>query len=299
MNNYILGIILAFFGPIMHGWANIIDNYFTNKIFKKLEVLVFISQIFGLLLLPIVCFIDLPHLVSIQALIILFIIALIEILYLFPYYYSLRHADTSVVAALFSVGKLFVPLFAFLFIHEQLSSYQYIGFFILTLSSIILSVDFKKMSLNKAFAAMLGVSMMLAAQSILLKYVYESGVGWGSSVFWMNLFQFIIASSFLLNPKNFNELSVSVTKIKSVGKLFLLTEILSWGGTLSGYYALYFIPVSISKGIGSTQPVFVLIYAFLFMKFAPKLFKEYLGKDGVMKKIALFILTIIGVILIK
>lgn len=299
MNNYFWGIVLAFLGPIMHGWANIIDNYFTNKIFKKLEVLVFISQIFGLLLLPIVCWIDLPHLVSIKSLAILFVIALIDIFYLFPYYYSLRHADTSVVAALFSVGKLFVPLFAFLFIHEQLSSHQYIGFFILTLSSIILSVDFKKMTLNKAFAAMLGVSMMLAAQSVLLKYVYESGVGWGSSVLWMNLFQFIIASSFLLNPKNFQELSVSVTKIKSVGKLFLLSEILSWGGTLSGYYALYFIPVSVSKGIGSTQPVFVLIYAFLFMKFAPKLFKEYLGKDGVVKKIVLFVLTIIGVILIK
>jgi drug/metabolite transporter (DMT)-like permease len=160
-------------------------------------------------------------------------------------------------------------------------------------------MDFEEMKLSKAFVAMLLVSMMLAAQSILLKYVYQSGVGWGSSVLWMNLFQFFIALVFCLPPKNFQDLFVSITKIKSVGKLFFLSEILSWGGTLSGYYALSFIPVSISKAIGSTQPVFVLMYALLFIKIAPKMFKEYLGKDGVVKKIALFIFTIIGVILMK
>ncbi len=51
MSDYLIGIILSFCGPIMHAWANIIDNYFTNKIFKRLEVLIAISQFFGLLLL--------------------------------------------------------------------------------------------------------------------------------------------------------------------------------------------------------------------------------------------------------
>lgn len=295
MNNYFIGILVAFIEPILHAWANIIDNYFSNKLFQKIEPLIFFSSIVGLCILPIIILIDPPHFLSLKFAIIIFAISLIEVLYLFPYYYSLRHADTSVVAALFSLGKLFVPLFAYLLINEKLSSHQYVGFLILTLSGIILSVDFKKMTLNKAFILMAIVSVLLAIQSVLLKYVYQAGMSWGSSIFWMTLFQFLIASCLFFQPKNFNELSSSIAKIRSAGKLLLLMELLSYGGTLGSSYALYLIPVSIAKGVASTQPVFVLIYALLFAKFAPKLFKEYLGKDGIIKKIILFILTIIGV----
>lgn len=289
---------MAFFEPVLHAWANIIDSHFTNKIFQRIEPLILLSEIFGLCILPIIFFIDPPHFVTTKLAIIIFVISLIEILYLYPYYYSLRHADTSVVAALFSLGKLFIPLFAFLLVHEKLFLHQYVGFLILVLSGIILSVNFKKMSLNKAFFAMLGVSVLLALQSVLLKFIYQAGVSWGSSIFWMTLFQFFIALCLFLNPKNSAGLFFSIKQIKSVGRLFLLMEFLSWVGTLGSYYVLYLIPVSIAKGISSTQPIFVLLYALIFARFFPNIFKEYLGKDGVIKKIILFILTIIGVWLI-
>lgn len=80
--------------------------------------------------------------------------------------------------------------------------------------------------------------------------------------------------------------------------LFIFMELLSWGGTLGSSYAIYAIPVSVGKGISSTQPIFVLIYALIFSKFRPHLFREYLGKEGVIKKAVLFILTIFGVVLI-
>ena len=299
MSSYFVGILVAFIEPILHAWANIIDNYLSNKIFKRIEPLIFFSSIVGLCILPIVILIDPPRLVSLHLAIIIFVISFIEVLYLFPYYYALRHADTSVVAALFSLGKLFIPLFAFLFINEKLSLYQYIGFFILILSGIILSVDFKKMTLNKAFLLMLSVSVLLSTQSVLLKYVYQAGMSWGSSVFWMTIFQFLITSSLFLKPDNFKELFLSVTKIKSTIKLLTLMEVLSYVGTLGSSYALYLIPVSVAKGVSSTQPVFVLVYALIFARFAPNIFKEYLGKDGILKKIGLFILTIIGVVLIS
>lgn len=299
MNNYLVGIILAFFGPMLHAWSNIIDNHFSNKIFKRLEPMIFFSQVVGLFFLPIIIFFDPPHFISIKAAGIILIIALIEVFYLFPYYYSLRHTDTSVVASLFSLGKLFIPLSAFLFINEKLSVNQYLGFFVLTLSSVILSVDFKKRKLNRAFVLMFIVSILLSIESVLLKYLYQAGMSWGSSIFWLTTFQFLIGSCFFLNPKNVKELPTAFRNIKSVGKLFLLTEILSWIGVLTANYALYLIPVSVAKGISSTQPVFVLIYALLFAKFSPSMFKEYLGKDGVYKKVILFILTIIGVWLIS
>ncbi len=290
---------MAFIGPMLHAWSNIIDNHFSNKIFKRLEPVIFFSQVVGLCILPIIILIDPPHFISIRAAGIILIIALIEVFYLFPYYYSLRHTDTSVVASLFSLGKLFIPLSAFLFINEKLSVNQYLGFFVLTLSSVILSVDFKKRKLNRAFILMFIVSILLSVESVLLKYLYQTGMGWGSSIFWLATFQFLISACFFLNKKNINELPSALKNIKSVCRLFLLTEILSWVGVLTANYALYLIPVSVAKGISSTQPVFVLIYALLFAGFAPNMFKEYLGKDGILKKVILFILTIIGVWLIS
>lgn len=299
MSTYIIGILAAFTSPILHAWANILDNHLSNKLFAKIEPLIFFSSIIGMCILPIIIFISPPHFISIKFAGIIFIVSLIEVVYLFPYYYALRHADTSIVASLFSLGKLFVPILAYLFISEKLSLHQYIGFFILTLSGIILSIDFKKMALNKAFVLMSVVSIILAVQSILLKYVYEAGMGYGTSIFWMTLFQFFIAFCLIIKPGNFRELLKSKNQIRSAGKLLLLMEVLSYVGSLGSYYALFLIPVTIAKGIGSTQPLFVLIYALIFSKFYPNFFREYLGKDGVLKKVTLFVLTIVGMLLIS
>lgn len=293
-----IGILSAFAEPVLHAWANILDNYFSNKLFERLVPLVFLSTLAGVLFLPVIFFLDPPSFVSLKSGAFLFVISIIEILYLYPYYWSLRHADTSIVAPLFSLGKIFVPLFAFLFIGERLNGLQYVGFFILTLSSVVLVFDVQKMRLNKAFILMLFVSVILAIQSILLKYVYMQGVGWGSSVLWMTLFQLLIAGLCMLSPKNLAGIKSSMRTVMPVAFLFIFMELLSWGGTLGSSYAIYTIPVSVGKGISSTQPIFVLIYALIFSKFRPHLFREYLGKGGVIKKAVLFILTIFGVVLI-
>ena len=102
----------------------------------------------------------------------------------------------------------------------------------------------------------------------------------------------------LIGKKNLLEIKNSIYKIRSFLPLLILMEIFSWVGTLGSSYSIYLIPVSVGKGISSTQPIFVLIFALLFSKLRPKFFNEYLGKDGVIKKVILFTLTIFGVLLI-
>jgi drug/metabolite transporter (DMT)-like permease len=210
----------------------------------------------------------------------------------------MRHADTSVVASLFSLGKIFVPLFAFFFVGERLPGLQYLGFLILTVTSILITLDFKKMRLNRAFMLMLVVSTILSLQSVLLKYVYDQGVGYGTSIVWMALFQFFISGVLMISPQNWTEIRGSVDRLKSVFTFVIGMELLSWAGTLGSYYALYLIPVSIAKGIASTQPIFVLVYALLFAKLWPNVFKEYLGRKDVIKKVILFIVMILGIMLV-
>lgn len=55
-------------------------------------------------------------------------VSFISVFYLFPYYAALRETDTSVVAALFSLERVFVPLWAYLIVGEVVKPSQYVGF---------------------------------------------------------------------------------------------------------------------------------------------------------------------------
>lgn len=298
MSTYFIGIISAFAEPSLHGWANILDNYLSNKLFNRLTPLVFFSACVGVVILPIIFILDHPEWISLRFATILFVISLVEVFYLFPYYWALRKADTSVVTSLFSLGKMFVPLLAFLFLGERLTGTQYAGFFIITMASITLTLDSKKIRFNKALVLMFAVSLLLAAQSILLKYAYDLGMSWGTSVVWMTAFQFMIAASLLLWRRKDSGTEGVAGKFRANWKFMFGAELLTWVGILAGSYALYLIPVSIVKGIGESQPIFVLIYALLFSRVWPGVFKERLDKNEIVKKAVSFAFVIAGVLMV-
>ena len=298
MPYYFIGVIVALACALLHAGANILDSYFSNKIFNRLATLIFISNIIGFIFLPFILFFNHPHYLALPILGIIFIIATIEILYQYPYYWSLRHTDTSIVTSLFSLGKILTPLLAFLIVGEHLSWYQYAGFFLIILSSSLLTFDLKKLRFNRAFLLMLLVSIILSVQAVLYKYVFDAGAGYGSVLLWVYLFGFVISSGSMFIPQNFNDFRTSSRKVKEYGFMFTITQLLSWGGEVAGTYALFLLPVSIYKGITSTQSIFVLVIALVFARKAPHLFREYLGKEGILKKVALFLMMIVGTVFV-
>lgn len=293
-----LWVLTAFIEPACHAWANILDSYLANKLFNRLTPLIFISSALGLLVVPIIWIFDPPSLISLNVVLILFVASIIDFSYLYLYYLALRHTDTSVVTSLFSLGLIFLPILAFFLIGEKLALSQYFGFFIITIASIALTFDVKKIKINPAFFLMIFVAVILSAQSVLLKYAYQHGVGWGTSIIWLTLFRFFTSGALVLFPKNHPEIRGSIQKIKSAWKIFVGMEALSWAGNLGYSYTLYLIPLSIARGIASTQPIFVLIYALIFAKIWPNIFHEYLTKSSVAKKVILFLLTITGIFLV-
>src|SRR5206468_147478 len=102
-------------------------------------------------------------------------IALIEVVYQFPYYWSFRKTDTSIVTSLFSFGKILVPFLAFFVVKERLSVHQYIAYFGITVCATLLAFDPKKFRLNRAAWLMLGVSAILSVQTVLYKYAFDQG----------------------------------------------------------------------------------------------------------------------------
>lgn len=299
MNPYITGILLAFVSPILHGWANIIDSDFSNKIFKRLACVIFFSELVGLVFLPIVIIISPPTFVhSITIFAILLACALIEVFYLFPYYWAFRDADTSIVTSLFSLDKLFVPILAYFMVGERLSTLQYLGLAIIVIASISLNLDFKKHKINHAFYLMLGVAIMLAIESVLFKYIFEHGVSWGTAFVWVSGLQFAVAFILLLFPKNRADFKEARRKMNQIGYLFFLEELLSWGGEAASTAAISLIPVSVEQGISASQPVFVLVYALIFARKFPKFFKEFTDKHALIEKSVFFVLIILGTLLV-
>ena len=299
MPAYAKGIVVAFVEPLFHAGCNVVDHFLSNKVFPRLTTLVFFGSLTTLALTSVtVFFFDPPHALSPQLLLFAFLIACIEVAWLFPYYWSLGEIDTSVVASLFSLGKIVLPLLAFFFLGERLHALQYAGFFLIIFASVALSFDRTKLRLNRAFYLMFAVSIVLAGEAILLKYTFTHGAGWGSVIFTVALFEVLIMSLLLVLTGAVRNLGDDIKKAREVGWMFAANEFFGWAGNAGNSLALTLLPVTISQAITSTQPLFVLLYAYLFKHKRPDFFREQIGAGDIKKKIILFGLTTVGILLV-
>ena len=64
MPSYLIGILAAFVEPAAHGWANILDRYFSGEVFHRRVVLITMSAVVGVCLLPLIWFFSPPTLIS-------------------------------------------------------------------------------------------------------------------------------------------------------------------------------------------------------------------------------------------
>lgn len=289
---------IALLNPIFHAWSNVIDTYLTNRLVRSVWGLGFFAGIFAVLFLPIVVLIQRPDVPPMHLLPYFFVVGLIEIFYLFPYYKALQEEDTSIVASLFSLGKFFVPVFSYFAVGEVLRPAQYIGFFILVTSSMLLSVNrAEKIHLNKAFFYMLFSGFLLAIEAVVYKYVLES-VSWSTAVVTTSTFSFVIVMSFLCIPYIRRSIFDQVRQIGGIWPLFTLNELIGFSGNIVSPYILTLVPVTLAKSVEGFQPFFVLVYAIIFRRWLPGVFKESIDRRVIVKKIILFGCMVGGVVLV-
>ena len=287
-------VLIAFLTPLLHALSCIVDAHFSNNIFKKVPSLVFYATISNIIIIPFLFFFGTPIIPPLEILAILFIISLIEVCYQIPYYHALRNIDTSIVVALFSLGKIAVPVLAYFIVNEKLTLIQYCGFGIILLSIFLLNFDIKKLKINIAFFLMLVVSLLLSLSSVLSKYSLQS-VDFVTVLFWGSLFATSISLSLLFLPQYRTDIISSFPQYKKRIKLFLSNEILNQGGTLAGTIALAHLPVLAVKSIGSSQSIFTLLLGFVLYKIFGNRFKENLTRQEVIKKLISFTAIIIGI----
>ncbi len=294
-------ILFAFLAPALYAIAEIFDEYLSNRGFKNISSLIFFACLPNFLFVPVIFLIERPTMPSFHLLLPLIGVALTNLLYLYPYYKSLKIEDTSVVSAFFSFGKIIIPVFAFAFIGEILELREYIGIGIIIFGNVFLAFHTtkKKVKLSKAFYLIIFASTLLAIEGILFKYMFEQGMSWSTAIGGQLIISCFLGCSVLLLFKKSRKhiLEDRANFIKNAG-FFFTEELFTFLALAAEVYAISLAPVSLVKGIGMAIPIFVLTYTVAVKRFNPKAFHENTHQGAVVKKIFIFGLIIVGLVLI-
>lgn len=292
-------IFAALLEPIFHGGANVLDEYFTNKFFKNPVTLIFFSSLINILFLPIIMLVQRPEMPSGTAMFWFAVIGAIDIAYLYPYLKALQVEETSVVTSLFSLEKLFIPALAFIFVQESLTMTQYLGFAIIILSDLALAahthgrVRFDR----RAFLYMTICSFLIASQLVIYKFTFETE-RWSTAFVWGTLWTFALTLPAVFFAKQRRAIVAHLQNLRHTGPLFALEEMFTFLGSAGSTYAIALAPVTLVAGISSLQPIAVLLYAVAFKRALPGVFKEKVSRKSIMKKLILFAILIVGVVLV-
>ncbi len=297
----ILGMIANFGKTMIYGVVNIFDSYIVGDVFKRSATTVFYYGLTNLIALPVILMFGAPSIPTWPIALLILASCLIEVLYQFPYYRSLKETDTSIVIAMLSFGQILLPVFAYFILGEQITNFQLIGFFIVILFSMILNLGTeaksnKKIKLNAAFFLMFIVAFILSFEDVISKKALLE-TGWVTFMFWYVLLTSCLSAAVYLYPKNRAEIKKSSVVFKKRWKTFIGIEILNQSANMLSRYALAVLPIIAYSVIDGLQPLFVLIFGIIISRL--KLFKvhEKIDFKNIGKKIICFGFILLGIYL--
>lgn len=290
-------VLIAFLSPVSYALCNVLDAHISNNVFKKLPTLIFYNTISNLLIIPFLFLfgdIEVPSLATFGY---IGMIALIEVAYLGPYYLAIRKIDTSVAVAMFSLGRVMVPILAYLMIGEKLSIIQYCGYGIIIFFNVILGFEKQdKIKVNSGFWLMLLSSLLLSVQVVTYKKVMIE-INWISLLFWNTLLVAGLSSFFTISRLGRQDIIAQFRPYLKKWKFFLGCEIASQFGNITAVYAISILPVVVFEAIDSTQALWVLAFGLLLNCFSGNCQFEKIDRFSLIKKIICFIFIIFGVVL--
>lgn len=292
-------ILIAFLSPFFHAFANLIECNLSNRIFKHQMTMIFYISMMNAVYLPLLLFFGMPSIPTMPSMICFVLLGVIDVLYLYPYYTALKVIDTSIVGALFSLGQITIPIMTYLVLGEELGWMQYMGFLLIILSSIALSItNLKLPKLNRAFYYMLVVSLLRAGYVVLQKYALVTDGSWINVTIYPNLISGFLPLFFLFNANWRRDIAKSFKPYLQKFKFFAVNEFFCFLGLATSVYALSGISAVTSASIGATAPMFMLLFGFILCKkFACKLDENLTGQE-MTKKMICFSIIVIGVFLV-
>jgi drug/metabolite transporter (DMT)-like permease len=294
-------ILVAFVSPIFFAISGALDSNLAQG--QKGHPLSFTFYLFiaYFLMSFVVFFYGNPDYPTLHSLLFLVPIAFIEIFYLVPYYKALKIADASVVAAMFMLSRIFIPIFAYILFNEQLYTIQYVGFGLIVVSCVLLSAgpkSLKKHICNTRLLLLMSfASGILAIQTFLYKYAMQE-VSWDTAFFTVATLSSVFSLTTILLPKIRKDIKLNFSYAMTIWPIIFLEELMSALGSSTEVFSLDHLPVTVVKAIQSTYPFWVLFVAFLMVETNKNWVKEKISLKIEERKIALILILVIGVCMV-
>lgn len=292
-------IFIAFLAPVFYAIANIVECQLSNKTFKRQTTMIFYISMMNCVFVPLVLFLGTPTIPPYYLWGFYLFLAFLDVAYLYPYYTALKVIDTSIVGSLFSLGQITIPILTYFLLNETLQLNQYIGFVIIIMASIALSIkNVKTLKLSRAFYYMLFVSFIRAFFIVAEKYVLNLDGNWINMVVYPPIISGLIPFVFLLNKGARKDIIKNFPPYLSKFKTFAFNEFMCFLGLVAAVYGLSGLSPVVSASISATMPIFMLLVSFILLKNFNICLKERVTRHVIAKKMFCFVLIVLGVILV-
>ncbi len=294
-------ILISLLAPAIYTFNNFIDKYLVANKIKDYRAITIYTALVGLFGGTIFWLLTgMPTLETRDALIVI-LTGVLTICGLPLYFKALSEEETTTVIILFQSIPVFALILGYFILGETISTVQILGFtLILTATTLAtLKKTKKKFKISSVFFYVLAFNFLWALAGVLIKLAinansfkeilpYES---WGIGIGGIALFLIFpgIRNAFLKTLKTL--------KKPTIGVLFG-NEIVFLTGKVTTFLAYSLGPVALVSVIGGTQVFFGLIYGTILTLLFPKSFKEDISKKTLIRKGALGILVLLGIILI-
>lgn len=290
-------IVFAFIPAVVDAYANIVDGHFSNTKFKDPWILIFYLGVLELLFVPLLFLYRLPVILPWQAASLFGVATFLDFLYLAFYLKALQKTDTSIIAALFSLGKITVPIMAFFVLHERLTWTQYIGFLVIITAAIALTTSRVqgRVHFNKAILFMSASSLVHAVQGVIYKRALEN-VDWVTGFVYVSVFAtFFYFCIFVIKRRT---VLGHFRAAPEQSRLLLLQSGLAFISGVTGTIAISLAPITLVKAVFATQPFFVLLYTPFLRRYTKLHIKEQMDKDHLFKKAVCFLAILVALVLV-
>ena len=215
---------------------------------------------------------------------------------------ALEKSDSSRVVPLFQTIPIFILILGTLFFQEFIAGQQLVGFFIVFVGGILLSINKDiagKRKLGSGFWLMLTSSFLISVSILFSDTVLEQTSF--ITLFTYDVIGFSLAGFSLLLYTPWRKNIASGLKRARTKKysLFLLNDVIDVSGHICYKFALIGAPsAALVAVMGGSQPFFLLILGTLVTIFAPKIITEDISKKAITQKLIGVIIIFIGVALI-
>ncbi|MDR1826428.1 MAG: EamA family transporter [Rickettsiales bacterium] len=294
---FLLAVFISLLSPIAYAASTVTDSHLANKSFRSGLSPVFYGAPASMLLLPLLFLFGTPEIPDKDIWPALLFIGFTTMAYQIPYFTALRKTDTSIINALFAMGKVLIPVLAYFMVNERLAPIQYVGFALITIASVTLSLSPGKFGkLNSALYLMIPVAVLEAFGSVLEKIAIGE-LSWIGLAFWTEVIANAFIMTILLHKKSRREILRDAPMAKKGFHFLVLTNLFTLAGLMTQMFAISVLPVTVDRAIHSSQPFWALLFGILLFRVFKRKTKEKTDLASVLKKTICFAVILTGIVL--